>query len=243
MKRILLIIFIVFCLTPLSYSEITLQWDPNTEPDLNGYMVYYDDETHCENDEDTCTNPTGLFDGTGAVEGASPIIIQAIPSSPEFTLTGLDESIDWFFSVTAYDTENLESDFSNQVKSDKDIIPPPDIIIDETTLIWDPNTESDLAGYKVYYDIDSGAPYSGTGALVYNDLPANSPIDIPLTAPGFDPTNPEITIKLDGCITWFFTVTAYDTGNLESDYSNEVSDPDGCPPEPPTGVIVVITPI
>ena len=34
----------------------------------------------------------------------------------------------------------------------------------EVTLAWDANTESDLAGYKVYYKTgSSGEPYDGTG--------------------------------------------------------------------------------
>jgi hypothetical protein len=245
MKKIILVLFILLVsICSLSYADITVQWDANTEPDLAGYKVYYDEISQCPDGEDTCTNPNSLYTGTGAVEGSSPIIINETLSNPEFTLTGLDSSIDWFISVTAFDNETpaLESDLSNQVVALKDIITPPDIILEETTLLWDANTEPDLAGYKVYYDTNTGTPYSGTGAIVWG-VPADSPIIIPLTAPGFDPTNPEITLKLDGCITWFFVVTAYDTENLESDYSNEVSDPDGCPPEPPTGVIVVITPI
>ena len=32
----------------------------------------------------------------------------------------------------------------------------------DVTLQWDANTEPDLAGYKIYYDTDSGHPYEGT---------------------------------------------------------------------------------
>ncbi|MFN8441636.1 MAG: fibronectin type III domain-containing protein [Caldilineaceae bacterium] len=32
------------------------------------------------------------------------------------------------------------------------------------TLNWNANPESDIAGYRVYYDVDAGYPYEGTGA-------------------------------------------------------------------------------
>lgn len=80
----------------------------------------------------------------------------------------------------------------------------------DVTLEWDANTEADLAGYKMYYGTSLGGPYSGTGALE-----GNSPIDVG-----------NVTIYTlhglaDGAT--YFVVTAYDMGELESDYSNEVS--------------------
>jgi len=85
-------------------------------------------------------------------------------------------------------------------------------------LTWDANAESDLAGYKVYYDTDSGPPYEGTQA---NE--GASPIDVPLSALG-DPTHPSFVITgMPSCTKFYFAVTAYNTANLESGYSNEVS--------------------
>ncbi len=72
-------------------------------------------------------------------------------------------------------------------------------------LTWNPNTESDLAGYKVYvgtrpgqYDV-SGSPYvlGKTAAYTVANLPAGQ--------------------------TYYFAVSAYDSAGNESALSNEVS--------------------
>jgi len=89
----------------------------------------------------------------------------------------------------------------------------------DVTLRWDKNTETDLAGYKLYYKADSaGSPYDGTGS---DQGP--SPVDIPLNILS-DPDNPEFTITgLDAGHIYFLVLTAYDTEGDESGYSNEVS--------------------
>jgi len=81
------------------------------------------------------------------------------------------------------------------------------------TLQWDANSEPDFAGYKIYYDTDSGALYSGTGAVE-----GNSPIDVG------NVTEYTLTGLADDEV-YFFVVTAYDneTPPLESTYSNEVN--------------------
>jgi len=89
----------------------------------------------------------------------------------------------------------------------------------DLSFAWDKNTESDLAGYYIYYKTgSSGAPYDGTGADE-----GNSPIKIPIVNLN-DPENPEYTIHgLSDTEASFFVITAYDTANNESDYSNELS--------------------
>ncbi|MEK7214492.1 MAG: right-handed parallel beta-helix repeat-containing protein, partial [Chloroflexota bacterium] len=65
-------------------------------------------------------------------------------------------------------------------------------------LKWAANTESDIAGYKVYYSTTPGPPYSGAGATQ-----GNSPVD----------AGKVTSFTLDGLTpgTYFVTVTAYDT--------------------------------
>lgn len=79
-----------------------------------------------------------------------------------------------------------------------------DIFASQIRLAWDPNTESDLAGYKVYYGTTSGT--------------YGTPID----------AGNVTTYTMTGLTlgqTYFITVTAYDTSPNESGYSNEVSGP------------------
>jgi hypothetical protein len=89
---------------------------------------------------------------------------------------------------------------------------------------WDTNTESDIAGYYLYYKTgSSGAPYNGTVADE-----GNSPIKI-LFASLSDSENPEYTIH--GLLkneTYYFVITAYDASDNESDYSNELCFGDNC---------------
>jgi hypothetical protein len=95
---------------------------------------------------------------------------------------------------------------------------PPSIYSADVTLGWDANTESDLAGYYVYYKTCiSGAPYNGTGAVE-----GNSPIQVPI-ADLDNPENPEYTLHgLSDTETTYFALTAYDTDDNESSRSNEV---------------------
>ena len=80
-------------------------WDANTEPDLAGYRIYYK------------SGAGALYDGTGAVEGNSPIQISLAslddPANPEYTLHGLSDAETFYFVATAYDIYGNESDYSN----------------------------------------------------------------------------------------------------------------------------------
>ena len=89
------------------------------------------------------------------------------------------------------------------------------------TLSWDPNTETDLAGYRIYRAPSSGGPYTRIGQIQV------------MAAPEF--TGPAL-----GNGTWFFVVTAYNTAGLESGYSNEVSKIIATPPAPPKNLRLTI---
>jgi len=100
---------IIFCPKPLLYAaDVTLAWTGNTEPDLAGYYIYYKSGTS-----------GAPYNGTGVDEGNSPIKIPlgtfADPANPEYTLHGLSDTMTSYLVLTAYDTEDNESSFSNEV--------------------------------------------------------------------------------------------------------------------------------
>jgi hypothetical protein len=87
---------------------------------------------------------------------------------------------------------------------------------------WSPNTETDLAGYKLY---------SGTASGVYGD-----PVDVG------NVTSHALTLSPAVGTTYYFAVTAYDTSGNESGFSSEASVfiKDGQPPAAPKGIIAKI---
>ena len=86
------------------------------------------------------------------------------------------------------------------------------------TLQWDANTESNRAGYKIYYDIDSGPPYNGNEAVE-----GDSPIDVKIADVEEGGKASYTVTDLNDDAVYYFSVTAYDTSGNESGYSNEAS--------------------
>lgn len=75
----------------------------------------------------------------------------------------------------------------------------------DVKLTWDPNTESDLAGYRLYQKRDSAVP------------PFAQVQDIPKGT-----TTASVT-GLDSSHSYSFAVTAYNSAGIESAYSNIVT--------------------
>ena len=96
-----LIATILFFLTLSSANayDVVLAWDPNTEPDLSGYILYVDDGTSNLPYEHFATYPLEVID----------------PNNPVITITGLQDDLDYYFVMTAYDTQGNESDYSEEI--------------------------------------------------------------------------------------------------------------------------------
>jgi len=97
------ILIVALCLLP-SFSnaaDVTIAWDPNMDPDLEGYAVYYL--------KDYSSGPT-----TYTFLDTVPVDELADPDNPMITLTDLEDG-QYYFVLTAYDTEGNESDFSDEL--------------------------------------------------------------------------------------------------------------------------------
>jgi len=93
----------------------------------------------------------------------------------------------------------------------------------DVTFRWNANTESDLAGYRLYETETSGVYVYGNGNQVAT-IPAGTE-----------------TVTLDNVADGhhYWVLTAYDTSNNESGRSNEVSAViDSIPPAPPGGLSI-----
>jgi fibronectin type 3 domain-containing protein len=101
-KKSMLIVFflVMFTLTCFAQAgrQITLQWDPNTESDLNHYNVYY---------------------GTASGQYGQPIDV-GLETTYSMSLPTNDV---YYFVVTAVDDSSLESDYSNEVNTEKPSAP------------------------------------------------------------------------------------------------------------------------
>ncbi len=89
----LILVSLVFILelNPGFAAQIKLAWDPNTEPYLAGYKIYW---------------------GNGSKSYGSPIDVGNVT---QYTLTGLTAGNTYFIAVTAYGLSNNESGSSNEV--------------------------------------------------------------------------------------------------------------------------------
>lgn len=72
-------------------QSVTLAWDPNPESDIGGYIVYY---------------------GCASRNYTNAVNVGNVTTN---TVRGLVDGATYFFAVTAYNTNGLESDFSDEV--------------------------------------------------------------------------------------------------------------------------------
>ena len=143
-------------------QDVTLSWDPSPTAGVDGYKVYYKQG-----------NMDFPFDGTGANEGASPIDVGNTLST---TLTGLNDGVSYFFTVTAYQTPDTESSYSNIVSNSwlPSLTIPANNATNEpvpVTFQWETAPSGYDVTYTLYYGTDQNE-VSSAGSFV--SFPPNS---------------------------------------------------------------------
>jgi len=103
--RLVLFGFLITLLwsTSVLSADVTLAWDPNSEPDLEGYGVYFRKGT-----------PGPPYDLAGNLSLAD----LTNDAAPFFIVSGLEKGFKYYFAVTAYDTAGNESTYSSAVCAD-----------------------------------------------------------------------------------------------------------------------------
>ena len=86
---LILVLSLFLCPSSLAF-HLTLQWDPNVDEDLAGYIVYY-----------------------GTASGHYRYDVD-IGDQTSCTISGLAEGTRYYFAVTAYDEEGKESTYSRK---------------------------------------------------------------------------------------------------------------------------------
>ena len=103
MKRILLAVLMVFLWVGIvcAASNVTFTWDKNLETDLAGYRLHQ-----------------------GITSGVYDSVVADIAVGTEtVTLTGIPDGT-YYWALIAYDTDNNESGYSNEVTANLDTLAP-----------------------------------------------------------------------------------------------------------------------
>lgn len=93
LNGVFLVFYIAFISSFGHAAEVSLAWDPNVEPDLAGYRVYY---------------------GLGSRNYDHVMEVGKVTTC---VVTGLEQGRTYYFAATAVNAANLESDYSNEVSA------------------------------------------------------------------------------------------------------------------------------
>ena len=134
----------LFLFSNIFSGELVISWNSNIENDLKGYKIYYG-------------GSTGSYNSVVDVGNVN-----------SYALSGLDEGKEYFFSVTAYDSANNESNFSQEVSELVNVIDvtPPKIYAviatnaTELYLTYTENVDKATAENISNYQINNGISIS-----------------------------------------------------------------------------------
>jgi hypothetical protein len=82
----------LLCIPHANAASVTLVWDPNGEPDISGYRLYY-----------------------GKASGTFESVID-VGNQTTYNFSDLEDAKTYYFLVTAYDISGRESNFSSELR-------------------------------------------------------------------------------------------------------------------------------
>ena len=130
-------------------GTLTLSWQANPEADVTGYKVYYDIDSGTP------------YEGKGATEGDSPIDAGNVTS---FTLSGLTIGQTYYIAITAYDSQGLESWFSEEVVGT--VVMPEDTTPPTTPVVIDDGAYTTSLSH-LHFSWSAGDPDTGIAEYQY----------------------------------------------------------------------------
>jgi len=176
----------------IGQNFVSLRWDQNTESDLDHYTIYY-----------------------GTTSGVYNLNVEATDAdAASFTITGLTNSVRYYFSITAADTSGNESE-----KADA-------LVVDTLVDTFSPYKPAGISGAlsssdSISVTIQDGnsqmADFSGT-LLYYGNTAGNLSESVDL---GKNSSFELDNLPVDSV--WYFSAAAYDFSGNKSAATEEIS--------------------
>ncbi len=160
--------------------NVTLAWDPNSEPDLGGYFLYYGPSSRTYDQKiDVSTNTTA-------------------------TVSNLQAGATYYFAVTAYNTSALESHYSNEVSYSVPVTNQPptlsglanqSIVEDSSSTVTFQVTDAETAAASLSVSVSSSSPtLLPASGLVLGGSGTARTLQISPTADAFGSANISVSV-------------------------------------------------
>jgi hypothetical protein len=180
---------------------LVMSWSPNVEADVVGYTVYW---------------------GTMSEAYTDSHYVDGVASTTD-SLTGFTADVTYYFVVRAMDADDRESYVATEVTAVPRVVPTAPVDVAATPIQsgirvdWPPNSELDIAGYRVFRRVNDQASYD---TLTMDILEDTTFTDYPL----------------DGANRYYYAAQAVDVSGNESGLSGEAY---GRPITLDQGIVVV----